>query len=754
VAVFHKVAVSLLISVVLFAACAYLAFTGLFDLVETRFYNPSITRSLNQEIRQDAGTIQNFLAELQVRFAATLKNDAVQRSFLTNQSAEDIRNRSQLYGQLQEEFSGLQTVRFIDAGGSRIHYSTYGADILRESSAAIAYHNYGEVERYIPYETIEVEAMEPPKITLDAVEERILLSFPFTDFYEVYRGTALFSLSVRAVTERLINEGRITVGENVSILDNPPGIVSGIPAVEKAVLIPIISSIWGDGILTLTTLDSASGASAALISSKTSQGIYTGRLVDESVFQFPLTMKIILLVSIYLTLYLTIFLLFNLRQDSMTVIQNRLKQLQLTLIEEYYNHKSDIDWSRWRWELEQRREAVRTELKRGIKEKSGKESDIDLFIDKSWDELLSVIGGRERITAAGIDEAKLQKILSRLLTNTNIAALPPARVEGAVPVPETESAVEELEELDETGAVESVEPAEAVEELEELDETGAVESVEPAEAVEELEELDETGAVESVEPAEAVEELEELDETGAVESVEPAEAVEELEELDETGAAATAKIADDQKSSNLKLVFGDDDIPTIVETSGLELVDEDVDSVMNIMRSDEEIGDLEELEPEELETMGEAPAPVPAAVPPSLIDDLASKIEFSDSDDDEDEDTGSFDMNIEIVSPFSQNREFEQPAKAPQASNKTLKLEELEPNYEMSLIYKPFSAADTSPGTLEHGSENSLETARAESIIEERDGIHYINESALDAAENETKLDRDFKNLIDSVLKK
>jgi hypothetical protein len=729
VTVFHKVALSLLISIVLFAACTYLAFTGLFDLVETRFYNPSITRSLNQEIRQDAGIIQDFLVELQVRFAATLENDAVQRSFLTNQSAEDIRDRSQLYGQLQEEFSGLQTVRFIDAGGSRIHYSTYGVDMLRESSTAIAYHNYGEVEQHIPYETIAVEAMETPKITLDAVEERILLSFPFTDFFEVYRGTALFSLSVRAVMERLINEGRITIGENVSILDNPPGIVSGIPAVEKAVLIPIISSIWDEGVLTLTTLDSASGASAALVSSKTSQGIYIGRLVDESVFQFPLAMKIILLVSIYLTLYLTIFLLFNLRQDSMTVIQNRLKQLQLTLIEEYYNHKSDIDWSRWRWELEQRRGAVRTELKRGIKEKSGKESDIDLFIDKSWDELLSVIGGRERITAAGIDEAKLQKILSRLLTNTNIAALPPAQVKSAEPVSETESAVEELEELDETGTVEPAELAEAVEELEELDETGTVGPAEPAEAVEELEELDETG---TVEPAES------------------AEAVEELEEFDETDTVATANTADAQKSSNLKLVFGDDDIPTIVETSGLELVDEDVDSVMNIMRSDEEIGDLEELEPEELEAMGEAPA----AAPPSPMDDLASRIEFSDSDD-EDEDTDSFDMNIEIVSPFSDNREPKRPpAEAPQDPNKTLKLEELESNYEMSLIYKPFSAADTSPGILEHGNENSLETVKAESIIEERDGIHYINESALDAAESETKLDRDFKNLIDSVLKK
>jgi hypothetical protein len=754
VAVFHKIALSLLISVVLFAGLTYLAFTGLFDLVETRFYNPSITRSLSQEIRRDAETIQNFLAELQARFAATLKDDAVRRSFLTNQSAEDIRDRSQLYGRLQEELSGLQTVRFIDAGGSRIHYSSYGADMLREGDAAIAYRNYGEVEQRIPYETIAAADMESPRIALDAAEERILLSFPFTDSYDVYRGTALFSLSVRAVMERLIGEGRITVGENVSILDNPPGIVSGIPAAEKAVLIPIISSVWGEGILTLTTLDSASGASAALISSKTGQGIYIGRLVDESVFQFPQAMKLILLVSIYLTLYLTIFLVFNLRQDSMTVIQNRLKQLQLTLIEEYYDRKSDMDWTRWRWELDQRREAVRTELKRGIKEKPGKASDIDLFIDKSWDDLLGVIGGRERITAAGIDEAKLQKILSRLLTNTGIAALPPAQIGAAEPVSKAEAAevVEELEELDETGTVAPAEAAEVVEELEELDETGTVVPAEAVEAVEELEELDETGTVVPAEAAEVVEELKELDETGTVEPVEAAEVVEELEELDETGTVAPAEA---QKPSNLKLVFGDDDIPTIVETSGLELVDEDVDSVMNIMRSDEEVGELEELEPEELEAMGEVPAAPAAPVPPLPAYDPASEIEFADFGYEDEDDAGDFDINIEIVSPFSQSGNAGESAEVPQKSAKALKLEELDPNYEMSLVYTPFSAADTIPGMLENEGKNSLETVKAESIIEERDGIHYINESALDsAADAGIKLDQDFKNLINSVLRK
>ena len=57
----RKIIFSLLISVVVFVFFAAAAFTGLFDLVEARFYNPRILRGLNREIEEDARVIGALL---------------------------------------------------------------------------------------------------------------------------------------------------------------------------------------------------------------------------------------------------------------------------------------------------------------------------------------------------------------------------------------------------------------------------------------------------------------------------------------------------------------------------------------------------------------------------------------------------------------------------------------------------------------------------------------------------------------------
>ncbi|MDR1899885.1 MAG: hypothetical protein LBQ55_07760, partial [Treponema sp.] len=549
-----------------------LAFTGLFDLVEARFYNPSIMKSLNREIEEDTGTLQDFFAELESRFSEALREEAVRRSFLPNQSAEDIFERSRRFGVLMETLGGLQSVRFVDEGGVRIHYSTQPQDILNQDRLSVAYRDYGNIPGLLPYEQVVVPAQGTVKYTLDGAGDRIIFSFPFYDSFEVYRGTALFSLSVRAVAERFISAGRIKVGDDVSVIPEPPGVVTGVPRSSEEALLPAVASIWRDGIVSLTPLNSAeSGVTLALISSRTTQGILVGRMVNETLFAFPNTMKTILLIAFFLTIYLAVFLFFNLRQDTMTIVQDRLKNLQISLIEQYYDRKGDVDWNHWSRELEQRREDIRLEVKRGIKIKKGQraDEDIDSLIDKSWDELLTVIGNRRQ--TSGIDEEKLQSILNRILQAapglpagpqagpaiTQIAAKAPAE-EAVEELAEEPEEAEAVEELDDAEAVEELGDAEAVEELaEEPEEAEAVEELGDAEAVEELaEEPEEAEAVEELGDAEAVEEL--------------AEEPEEAETAEKPGGAGKAAVppvsgllaaADKKKKSNIRLAFGDDDIP-------------------------------------------------------------------------------------------------------------------------------------------------------------------------------------------------
>jgi hypothetical protein len=727
VTVSQKAALSLLISVVLVAGFSILAFTGFFNLVETRFYNPSITGSLRRDLERDAESIQNFLDELEERFSAALENEAVIRSFLPNQTAQDIFERTRLFGILLESQKGLQSVRFVDTGGGRLHFSTDPADILTQNNETITYKNYEETIPYVPFNELAVPSGGNAKITLDEQNDRIVFSFPFYDSMEVYRGTVLYSLSIRAVSERLIIEGRIKIGEDLSLVSVPPGMVSALPVSGRNTILPIISSVWHEGLLDLTALDSQSSPSAlALISTKTEKGLFIGRVVDEALFAFPDAMKVILLVAIFLTIFLSIFLGFNLRPDTLTVIQNRLKGLQLSLIREYYERKGEMDWNHWYKELEQRREDVRTELKRGIKEKTAPAllEDIDSLIDKSWDEILTAIGGK-RETRLAIDEDKLQNILNRMLMAAgNSPVLPgggqPTAVMPLVPpanVPAAQSTEEAAEEEPEEIAV-----------------------LEDAEDIENVRTGDKTADTELFE-------LEELSDADELEELSPDE-----EELPEAEAAAVPNgesgmenaVPPDQQKSNIQLVFGNDDIPTIVESSGLELVDE--------VGLDSETGDEAELEElsEDLEELESVPTSVEIPIGET---DIASKIEFSDSlDEDEGDD---LDKDFVIVSPFTNLlSKFDDKGRFKQGIDEDSKqvktsgrLEELNADYSVSLVHKPFQSEDQSePEELYPVSPG---------IITKKNGVNYVDKKVKTPDDKIAKnLDPGLKNLVDSVIGK
>ena len=322
----QRIALSLLITVLLFIIFTALAFTGLFDLIETRFYNPSIIKNIVFENNRSAGVLDRFFSEMQERFSNTLTTQAVRRGFLSDQNPEDVSARSNIYSVLAETINGLQWVRFIDSEGRRLHFSSFAQDILHPVDQAPVYLNYSEAD--FPYEMVAVENHGEPKCTFDGKSGRVLFSFPLYDSFDIYRGTAVFSLSMDAMLDRLINEGRVKFGQNIMVIQNPAGFVFGMSASGEGVLSSRISSIWRRERQEITRLVSPDEEhSLVLISTLTSQGFFVGRLVDEELFTFPFIMKIILLLSFFFTVYLIIFLLFSLRQDPVAIIQNRQKQL-------------------------------------------------------------------------------------------------------------------------------------------------------------------------------------------------------------------------------------------------------------------------------------------------------------------------------------------------------------------------------------------------------------------------------------------
>ena len=478
----QKASLSLLISVIIFAVFSVLAFTGLFDFFEANFYNPSVTSSLINELEKDAEAIDEFLLNNHNRFLTSLYEPAVRRSFLLELSNEDIYERSRIYGNIHESLSGLQWVRFIDSGGISVNFSTLSQDILLQDSAYIAYRNFPGLSGALPYEQIVSEAGSGGRFIIDEIEDRILFSFPFHDAYDVYRGTALFSLSIRALSEYLISEGRIKAGEDVSVINYTPGAVIGKPLTTGRDLFPQITAMWRQGLNVGSIVSStASGVvdPLVLLTSKTGSDIFISHIYNESVFSFPELMRLILLISFFLTIYLTIFLLFNIRQDPIAIVQNRLMKLQSSLIEQFYDKKGSLDWNRWSREFEQRGDEIKNQLKRGLKAKKNKvgDNDIDYLVDKSWEELLSVITGRRETS---IDEAKLKAILKNILSDAS--ATP-----GAV---STYKAETKPDQKSITAKIEQLNDIENIEDIEEIEEVEEIEALEEVEELEELEEID------------------------------------------------------------------------------------------------------------------------------------------------------------------------------------------------------------------------------------------------------------------------
>jgi hypothetical protein len=492
--IFRKTILSLLISVLAFAIFTLAAFTGLFDLVETHFYNPQVLRGLNREVAEDAEVIGGFLAGLQDHFTAVLKGDAVKRSFLPNQAEDDIRERGRIFGTLLNSLPGLRSVRFVDAGGSRIHFSTLAEDVLHQDESSLTYRNYQDYPDVLPYNTVESPKDAAPRIIFDGPGEQLIFSYPFSDTLDVYRGSALFTFSVRAAAERLVQEGQIKVSEDLAVVSSPGGFLLGLPGMGKENLKDQAAAIWREGILDLSGLDGEDVEPLALISTKYGGGnseqssgsesrpdvgvIFVGRLVQESIFTFPPLMRLILLEAFFLTVFLFVFLLFNLRQDNVTMIRRRLKQIQNSLFRQYYEQKEAVDWKRWIRELEQRRGEVRAQIKRDLPrrgKKSPAQAEIDVLIDRSWDEMITALGGRSVVE---VDEEKLRALILDILRQPGSLSIgsavegSPASAEGGSPV----QTVDEPEELEELDSLE--EPAELVEvEPEALEELGAEEAL-------------------------------------------------------------------------------------------------------------------------------------------------------------------------------------------------------------------------------------------------------------------------------------
>ena len=549
----QKTAVSLLISVVLFAAFVVAAFTGLFSVIDARFYEPGKISQIQKHLDTVSENFNEYIETLESRFGKNensfLKQTCVQ-SYIENQPSDEVvRERSKLSGDLFSQTPGLLGMRLIDKNGSSVHFSTFSSDVLNRTSEIVSYKNYTDAitltgEKEIPFEKISSPDSYGTngvvcKTVFDGRDNRIILSFPYYDSYKAYRGTFVFYVNANDFNRVLLSKKIITFGDTGSLVSGlnfeeekketeyKSGFVFGIPAIGKKIFEQEILSRWEKGLFAPEKIVYKSSEDSfaiqeydaaienkksdnnywVLVSSTKTDFGYIGGIYPDEMFAMPDAVKILLLICIFVTLFLVVFLAVNLKQDDMVVIRERIRRLQLGIVSEYLKKKENVDWQVVSGKIAERRQDVTLEIIRSLGRKAKKhDKEVNELINRSWDELLAAMSVqvRKENNENGLtNAAEIKSMLEELLSSGNIKVQTVGSAVNVMPVTVKHSksvpVTEQVQELD------KVEEAEAVEELEE---------VEDAEAVDELEEVEEAEVVkklEDVEDAEAVEELETAD---------------------------------------------------------------------------------------------------------------------------------------------------------------------------------------------------------------------------------------------------
>ena len=156
-----KLLISLLAGMVLTGIFLILGQTGLFDTIETTFYDARVLRQVDSKLVQVNAAFAEHQSTLLTDIQEIIYSPAFRRSYDVNQIAEDIAFRRDRITQFAQENPGFVSLRFFDEELARIHYSSRLSDIENRGAAGI---NYYPVEDIIlstnPEENLDAESLQ------------------------------------------------------------------------------------------------------------------------------------------------------------------------------------------------------------------------------------------------------------------------------------------------------------------------------------------------------------------------------------------------------------------------------------------------------------------------------------------------------------------------------------------------------------------------------------------------------------------
>ena len=629
-----KTALSLLLTFIAFTVIAIASLSGLFSPIEKRFYEPAQVQQFRSELNEVASAGNQYFSSLLAAFGSDdggFLNDESVLTFLSVSPSDEVLHRLAV---LSEAHRGLEGIRVVDASGRRVHFSSFRNDYRLDAERRI-YSNYQELKTLfgtpeIPFENLSCfsgEETHPYRIGIDGQNQRIVYSFPLEN--NGSRFCVLFYVGTRGFINTLIEKKIISVNQDIPLVSSADcmtgGFVLGLENDIRGAADAELLKIWKNGQVDTDGIQT-DGIQFVFDDRTVNYTVFTDRGSSAPFFSIlfrsdsvllPGYVKILILVSAFISVCLFFLILFNFKKDDDVIIRDRIKRVQFELLSEYFD--KNLERAEIAGIIEAKKSDVSVRIKKSLGRRGKKHSaELDTILEKSWSEIIDMLSA-EKKQQPSFDMSEIRRMLEELLSANPVTVrnqpvqTVPAKVAEPEPVEDLEDvdAVEPVEDLEEVDVVEpvdgledadSVEPVDdledvdAVEPLEDLEEADGVEAVEDlqdVEAVEPVEVLEEAGGVEPVEDLEVADGVEPVDDLEDVDGVEPAN---DLEEADAVEPVKDLEEADTVKSvEDLEEADGVEPADGLEEAEGVEPADdlEEADAVEPV----EDLEDADSVEP-------------------------------------------------------------------------------------------------------------------------------------------------------------
>ena len=471
-----KIALSLLISVLIFAGCVFLSIAGGFKLIEVQFYQPRVIANANDRLSSIEKAYGEYSSNLDNEFRKFLSEKSVKTFIERAPEKEAMNERGKLSALLYQKISGLNGMRLIENDGIHIHFSTFGEDTLTETSSLISYKNYTDANK-IPFTLLEAsDGEKQTKIYFDSIKNELVFSYPFYDNYTAYRGTFIFYVLGDDFTQYLIDRELVSLNARGTVC-SPNGFVFDLPITGRELLMKEIEQRWSRKIQNVEQLvQSDTKSENIFIITQGNDRIKIGEIRTQDAFEFSDIEKLLLLICLFITLYLIIFLLFNIRHDDMVIVCRRLRKFQYELLKEYIDRKDSMDWKTLSKEIAHRKNDVNSEIKKSLGRRGKKHSkEVDELLEDLWTDVMSAMGGNV-------------SVVRQVVSSNPIAVASTEKTAAADNIEE----LEEVSDADEVEELEEIPDADEVEELEEIPDADEVEELEEIPDADEVEKISET----------------------------------------------------------------------------------------------------------------------------------------------------------------------------------------------------------------------------------------------------------------------